>query len=267
MQYVKRLWKDETKWTNVLLRIRTVIWQLTLQAKAIQTPEELCQAAPSPSPLGTLHLLFPGDFSQLLHPHRQHSHWWRGATVLRDNELIPPVDTSAYSSIFNLQAPISFLLLTFQRSCLHSVPFIATPESPRALVLYAVFLQNFLWSFSNYLISVQLINNYTLSNFSYHPRRIQIWERVCIFSFGGLVRCLRPKCNGIQGTVGFWISRLWFRIPCTFHVHVSCCWKLFSGFQSLVEFWIPQEKCRIGFWILQEKIRKGGGNTFYGNSI
>ena len=51
-------------------------------------------------------------------------------------------------------------------------PFIATPESPRALALYAVFLQNFLWSFSNYLISVQLINNYTLSNFSYHPKRI-----------------------------------------------------------------------------------------------
>ena len=166
------MWKDETKWTNVLWRIRTVIGQLTLQAKALQTPEELCQAVPNPSPLGTLHLLFPGDFSQILHPHRQHSHWWRGATVLRDNELIPPVDTSAYSSSFNLQAPISFLFLTFQRSCLHSVPFIATPESPRALVLYAVFLQNFLWSFSNYLISVQLINNYILSNFSYHPRRI-----------------------------------------------------------------------------------------------
>ena len=141
------MWKDETKWTNVLLRIRTVIGQLTLQAKALQTPEELCQAAPNPSPLGTLHLLFPGDFSQILHPHRQHS------------TLIPPVDTSAYLSSVNLQAPISFLFLTFQRSCLHSVPFIATPESPRALVLYAVFLQNFLWSFSNYLISVELVNN------------------------------------------------------------------------------------------------------------
>ena len=33
--------------------------QLTLQAKAIQTLEELCQAAPNPSPLGTLHLFFP----------------------------------------------------------------------------------------------------------------------------------------------------------------------------------------------------------------
>ena len=44
-------------------------------------------------------------------------------------------------------------------------PFIATPESPRALVLYAVFLQNVLWSLSNYLISLQLINNYTLSKF------------------------------------------------------------------------------------------------------
>ena len=40
-------------------RIRPVIGQLTLQAKAIQTPEELCQAAPNPSPLGTLYLFFP----------------------------------------------------------------------------------------------------------------------------------------------------------------------------------------------------------------
>ena len=36
-----------------------LIRQLTLQAKAIQTPEELCQAAPNPSPLVTTHLFFP----------------------------------------------------------------------------------------------------------------------------------------------------------------------------------------------------------------
>lgn len=100
-------------WTNVLLRIRTVIGQQTLQAEVIQTPEELCQAAPNPSPLGPLRLLFPGDFSQVLHPHRQHSHGWRRATVLLDNELIPPVDTSAYSSTFTLQAPISFCCWPF----------------------------------------------------------------------------------------------------------------------------------------------------------
>ena len=38
--------------------------------------------------------------------------------------------------------------------------------------------------------------------------------------------------EGIQGTVGFWISRLGFRIPCT--VHLFCWWNLFSGLQSLV---------------------------------
>ena len=36
-----------------------LIRQLTLQAKAVQTPEELCQAAPNPFLLGTLHLFFP----------------------------------------------------------------------------------------------------------------------------------------------------------------------------------------------------------------
>ena len=64
------------------------------------------------------------------------------------------------------------------------------------------------------------------------------------------------QCKGIQGTVGFLIPRLGFRIPCT--VHVFCWWNLFSGFQSLLGFWITQEKCRIGFWILQAKIRKAG---------
>ena len=49
----------DTKWTNVWLRIRPVMRQLTLQAKAVQAPDELCQAAPNPSPLGTLHLFFP----------------------------------------------------------------------------------------------------------------------------------------------------------------------------------------------------------------
>ena len=36
-----------------------LIRQLTLQAKAVQRPEELCQAARNPSPLGTVHLFFP----------------------------------------------------------------------------------------------------------------------------------------------------------------------------------------------------------------
>ena len=36
-----------------------LIRQLTQQAKAVQTPEELCQAAPNPLLLGTLHLFFP----------------------------------------------------------------------------------------------------------------------------------------------------------------------------------------------------------------
>ena len=49
MQYVEICENAETKRNNVLLRIRTIIGQLTLQAKAIQTPEELCQAAPNPS--------------------------------------------------------------------------------------------------------------------------------------------------------------------------------------------------------------------------
>ena len=40
----------DTKWTNVWLRIRPVMRQLTLQAKAVQAPDELCQA---------LHLFFP----------------------------------------------------------------------------------------------------------------------------------------------------------------------------------------------------------------
>ena len=63
MQYGKVPDDGDTKWTNVWLRIRPVIRQLTLQAKAVQTPEELCQAAPNPSPLGTLHLFFPPPFS------------------------------------------------------------------------------------------------------------------------------------------------------------------------------------------------------------
>ena len=70
------------------------------------------------------------------------------------------------------------------------------------------------------------------------------------FSFGDWYDAFAP-CKGPQGTVGFWIPHLGFRIPCT--VHVFCWWKMFSGFQSLVGFWIPQEKCRIGFWILQAK--------------
>ena len=40
-------------------RIRPVIGQLMLQAKVIQTVEELCQAAPNHSPLGPLLLFFP----------------------------------------------------------------------------------------------------------------------------------------------------------------------------------------------------------------
>ena len=59
IQYGKVPDDADTKWTNVWLRIRPVIRQLTLQAKPVQTPEELCQAAPNPSPLGTLHLSFP----------------------------------------------------------------------------------------------------------------------------------------------------------------------------------------------------------------
>ena len=48
-------------------------------------------------------------------------------------------------------------------------------------------------------------------------------------------------CEEIQGTVGFRIPRLGFRIPYT--VHVFCCWNLFSGLQSLVGVCrIPQEK-------------------------
>lgn len=39
---------------------------LQLQAKAIQKPEELWQAAPNPSPLDTLHLFFPGDFCRYI---------------------------------------------------------------------------------------------------------------------------------------------------------------------------------------------------------
>ena len=46
-------------------------------------------------------------------------------------------------------------------------------------------------------------------------------------------------------------------------MYIPCTWKLFAGFQSLVGFWIPREKCRIGFWILQQKIRKGGGGTHF----
>ena len=47
-----------TKWTKAWLRIRPVIGKLTQQAKVIQMLEELCQAAPNPSPLGTLLLFF-----------------------------------------------------------------------------------------------------------------------------------------------------------------------------------------------------------------
>ena len=54
----------DTKGTNVWLRIRQIALQL--QAKAIQKPEELCQAATNPSPLGTLRLFFPGDFRRYI---------------------------------------------------------------------------------------------------------------------------------------------------------------------------------------------------------
>ena len=56
MQYMESFPIFDTKWTKVWLRIRPVIGQLTLQAKAIQTLEELCQAAPNPSPPWILYI-------------------------------------------------------------------------------------------------------------------------------------------------------------------------------------------------------------------
>ena len=153
MQYGKVSDDADTKWTNLWLRIRPVIEQLTPQAKAIQTPVVLSQAAPNSSPLGTLHLFFPRDFLQV-----------------PSNRQLDNISS-------------------FQRFCL----FVS-----RLIYTYP-------WVFKGFITSCNFFKTFSSSHLVF----------ICLLcSFLNAF----ALCNGIQGTVGCWIPRLGFRIPCTVHV-------------------------------------------------
>ena len=147
----------DTKWTKVWLRIWPVIGQLTLQAKAIQTPEELCQAAPNPVTPGYPASLLSYSMFRFLqkYPNRHHSHWW--PSVLENKKLIP-VDNICMFKHFQRTSPLSrsccWLFMDF--AFLYPVRFIATPSLQG---LY-YFMRYFCIPSSSHLVLISLLHSW-----------------------------------------------------------------------------------------------------------
>lgn len=195
----------DTKWTNVWLRIRPVIGPITLQlqAKAIQKPVELCQAAPNPLPW----VLCISSFLEIFAVS-----FWSTSLALMTKDF-----RRRRINFWELHLPIQLqrtspLLIFVVEACSFSL---ASSHLVIIRLLYS-------WSTTTLPIIFHIKKGFKL------PLCIK-WAvcQISLFFFssisflcGGPAGCLCPR-KGVQGTVGFRISRLGFRIPCTVHVFVD----------------------------------------------
>ena len=124
---------------------------------------------------------------------------------------------------------ITFLLLTFQGFCLFvSRPIFSYPYVSKSHLVVICLLYNWSTTYDNdYLYRGKDLNVGTIVHLKWAVCQISLFV---FFFFHFLFAKFIFFCmgcdaftpfEGVQGSVGFWIPRLGFRIPCTVHVFVD----------------------------------------------